>query len=79
MDVLFTELQAAGIPAYRRYPIPLHRQPVFAKSGHGGQICPVADRLAGELFSLPVHPALSNDHIDYMIEKVRDVIKAHVM
>jgi perosamine synthetase len=76
---LVTELQVFGIPAYPRYPIPLHRQPVFEISGHGGQDCPAADRLAKELFSLPVHPALSNDHIDYMIERVQDLLKAHVI
>jgi len=78
IESVVKDLQMTGIPAYRRYPIPLHRQPVFANTGYGGQKCPVADRLTGELFSLPVHPALSDEHLDYMIENVRSVVKEHV-
>jgi perosamine synthetase len=77
VESVVQELRMAGIPAYRRYPIPLHRQPVFAASGHKQQKCVVADQLSGELFSLPVHPALSTSHIEFMIEKVRAVVEAH--
>lgn len=78
IGTIVDELQAAGVPAFRRYPVPLHRQPVFEELGYGGQACPVADRLPEELFSLPVHPALRRDHVDYTIAKVRDVVEAHL-
>jgi perosamine synthetase len=72
------KLQEQGIPAFQRYPVPLHRQPVFANYGHGGQVCPTSDRLAEELFSLPVHPALADHHIDYMVQTVHKIAKGHL-
>jgi perosamine synthetase len=62
---------AEGVPIQRRYPTPLPRQPVFAT--YGAVPCPVADRLAGELLTLLVHPTLTTaDLRDYVraIEKV---------
>jgi len=38
--------------------------------------CPVADRLAGELFSLPVHPLITRSHIGFMAEKIAKVVAA---
>jgi perosamine synthetase len=75
-EPIVNKLQMAGIPAYRRYPTPLHRQPVFTAAGHKQQKCVIADQLSHELFSLPVHPALSTAHIEYMIEKVRVIVEA---
>jgi len=73
------KLQERGIPAFRRYPIPLHLQPVFAGAGYGNQVCPTSERLGEELFSLPVHPALADHHIDYMVETVRKVAQGHLV
>jgi perosamine synthetase len=50
---------AEGVPIARRYPTPLPKQPVFREAGYGDQPCPVAERLAGELFTLLVHPTVA--------------------
>jgi perosamine synthetase len=68
------DLQRWGVPAFRRYPLPLHRQPAFERIGLGGQECPVSDRLAQELFSLPVHPLITDDHLKYMIDSIATVL-----
>lgn len=60
-DALITALNAAGVPTAIHYPVPLHRQPAYEK------ICRVegdlanADRLASQVFSLPMHPYMSPD------------------
>jgi perosamine synthetase len=63
IDWFVGAVAAEGIPISRRYSIPLPHQPVFRDSGFGKQPCPIAERLAGELFTLLVHPTLSEDDV----------------
>lgn len=61
-DALRARLEAAGVPTLVHYAVPLHRQPVFAASAPGD--CPVADRLAGEVLSLPLHAMLTDAEVE---------------
>ncbi len=74
IDRITVKLRERGVPAFRRYPVPLHRQPVFVQLGFGDQPCPVSEHLAGELFSLPVHPLINTDHISYMVATIAGVL-----
>lgn len=74
IDHLTLRLRERGVPAFRRYPVPLHRQQAFTKLGFGGQACPVTDRLAVELFSLPIHPLISPHHIEFMADTIAAVM-----
>jgi perosamine synthetase len=65
---------AEGLPISRRYPTPLPRQPVFRDRGLGEADCPVASRLAGELFTLLVHPTLTTADLDDYVTAVRKVL-----
>jgi len=55
---LIGKLREQGIPTAIYYPIPLHRQEAFAHLGYGKNDFPIAERIAGEIFSLPMHPYL---------------------
>lgn len=68
-------LQAEGVPAQRRYPIPLHRQPVFA--GPGTPSLKVAEHCATTLFSLPVHPTMETTDLDDCARAIELVLAAH--
>ena len=57
-------LKAAGIPTAIYYPIPMHRQTAFALLDPNENQCPVADRLADLVLSLPIHPYLSEEDQD---------------
>ncbi|MEQ8662023.1 MAG: DegT/DnrJ/EryC1/StrS family aminotransferase, partial [Gammaproteobacteria bacterium] len=54
-------LAAAGVPTAVHYPVPLHRQPVFAAPGRCRAVGPLAhaERASARIFSLPMHPYLS--------------------
>jgi dTDP-4-amino-4,6-dideoxygalactose transaminase len=54
------------------YPIPNHRLPSFAQSLE----LPVTQRAAAEVLSLPVHPSLSPDDLERIVEAVSAVAKA---
>ncbi len=68
------ELQAAlhekGIPTAVYYPTPLHLQPVFSGLGYRKGDFPVAESTAANIFSLPMHPYLSDAQADDIIANV---------
>lgn len=71
-DQLAIALRDKGIGTAVHYPIPLHRQPVFEQCTRKGS-CPVADRLAGEVLSLPVHPRVTDSEREYICECINEV------
>ena len=59
-----------GIGTGVHYPIPLYNQPIYQKLGFTGS-CPNAEIAASGVISLPVHPSLTNDDLDLVIEAVK--------
>jgi len=72
IDAFVRAVAAEGVPVQRRYPTPLPQQPVFA--GYGAPPCPLAERLAGELFTLLVHPTLRADDLDDYARAIGKVV-----
>lgn len=60
-DELIARLRDAGIPTAVYYPIPLHLQQAFAHLGGKHGDFPVAEKVADEIFSLPMHPYLEEE------------------
>ena len=56
-----SRLRARGVETLIHYPVPIPRQPALA-SQHPAQ-CAIADRVCGEVFSLPLYPALPDESI----------------
>jgi len=69
-DALQAVLRAHDIEALVFYPRPLHHQPLYRGLGYGAQSFPVAERLAGEVLSLPVHPALAEQDLGRIVAAV---------
>ncbi len=63
-DQVQRRLAAAGIHTGVHYPQPIHLQEAYRHLGIGPGAYPVAERLAGEILSLPMFPSLSHDEID---------------
>jgi perosamine synthetase len=57
------------------YPIPNHRLPSLAKFAPGLEL-PETEKAAAEVLSLPVHPSLSEDELDRIIQGVASVMRA---
>ncbi len=55
-------LRAGGIETLIHYPVPIPQQPALAAERPAD--CPVADRVCGEVFSLPLYPSLPADAIE---------------
>ena len=65
-------LKAKGVGSAIHYPIPLHRQPMFALNNDPDP-CPVSTALAGSVLSLPVHPLLDQKELAYIADTVNRV------
>lgn len=77
-DALAAVLRAQGIPTAIYYPKPLHRQPAYLHYPAGGNGLPVAERLACDVISLPMHPYLAPEVQDRIIAAVRDALGSQV-
>lgn len=63
-------LKAKDIPTAIYYPIPMHRQTAFSYLDPKMNQCPVTDRLADTVLSLPIHPYLSEEDQDLICHTI---------
>jgi dTDP-4-amino-4,6-dideoxygalactose transaminase len=69
-DAAVKQLNAAGVGAGIFYPVPANRQRHLVEMGLGDADLPVAERLAQEVISLPVHPQLSQADLETIVTEV---------
>jgi len=60
-------LKAAGVPTAVYYPKPLHLQSAFHFLDYAQGDMPVSEHCAGRIFSLPMHPYLTEDVIQKIV------------
>lgn len=69
-DGLKKFLGDAGIPALVYYPSPLHIQEAYRYLGYNEDAFPVTSELCMEVLSLPMHPDMDQDQLDYIVLNV---------
>ena len=69
-DGLQQRLQEAGIGSAVHYPIPIHQQPIIRQLGYGEGSFPVAEAASQHVLSLPVHPQLGPEDVEYIAATV---------
>lgn len=70
-DALMRYLADRDIEARINYPTPIHLMRGYAFLGCAAGSLPVTERLAGEILSLPMYPALTDGQAGQVIEAVR--------
>jgi dTDP-4-amino-4,6-dideoxygalactose transaminase len=70
---LYTE---KGIKAWSHY-MPIHLTDPYRAQGHAEGECPVAEQTYHKYVSLPIHPRLDEQAIDYMVESIREIAGAN--
>lgn len=73
-DRLRAHLDGRRISTLIHYPFLLHRQPLFASGARSS--LPIAEKVAGELLSLPLHPHLTEEETHAVIAAVLDFEKS---
>ena len=69
-DRIMASLRDDGIPSVVYYPRPLHTQTAYAGFLRDPQGLGTAERLAGQVLSLPMHPYLTSDDQDKVVSAV---------
>ena len=64
-DDVVTKLNEGGVPTAIYYTTPLHKMPAFAEFAPAEPLS-ATEKLAKEIFALPMHPYLTPDQIDYI-------------
>ncbi len=70
-DKLRNYLIENGITTGIYYPLPLHLQDCFSYLGYRKGDFPESEKASEEVLSLPVYPELTQERIEYIIEKVK--------
>jgi dTDP-4-amino-4,6-dideoxygalactose transaminase len=70
-DRVAAALKAQGIPTAVYYRLPLHRQAPYRGFPVAERGAPVAEALAGEVISLPMHAYLDEETQDWIVEEAR--------
>jgi dTDP-4-amino-4,6-dideoxygalactose transaminase len=68
-------LAQLGVGSAVHYPTCVHRQPFYVSLGYGSMELPVAETLADEVLSIPVHPALSDSDLDRVSASLIEAVK----
>jgi UDP-2-acetamido-2-deoxy-ribo-hexuluronate aminotransferase len=71
-DAAASSLSNAGIPTAVHYPIPLHLQPAFSHLNVERRNLAVAEKVSGEVLSLPFGPDLPVETQDFVIDALLD-------
>ena len=72
-DEFIKALRAENIDAAVHYPTPIHMQPLYRKLTKDVRL-PVTEDVCGRVVSLPVHPALTEDHLRTIVRAVEKVV-----
>ena len=73
-DALQIKLKENGIPTSVFYPIPLHLQECFQYLRHQQGDFLISEKASNEVMSIPMNPFLTDDQIDYVVNRLRENI-----
>ena len=72
-DELAGLLTEKGVGVAVHYPIPMYKQPLYLKLGYGKTKCPNTEEACRRVLSLPVHPMVDREDINYILDVLKDV------
>jgi aminotransferase EvaB len=75
-DDILEALKAYDIQLNISYPWPVHTMTGFAHLGYAKGSLPVTERLADEIFSLPMYPSLPEETQQHVVTALREVLAA---
>ena len=72
---LISKLDSQKIPSAVYYPKPLHLQPAFSMLNCKKGDFPVAEAVSDTILSIPMHPYLLDEEIDYITETIQNSLR----
>lgn len=74
-DEIISGLKEKGIPSAVYYPTSLHVQTAFKHLGYQQGDFPISERSSANIFSIPMHPYLSHEDQDKVVEAIIELVK----
>lgn len=74
-DALQAHMTEHNVPAMIYYPVPLHQQKAYQDDRYQDGQFPIAERLAKEVMSLPMHSELDKEQL----QKITDTLRAFIL
>lgn len=74
-EQLRQHLQQHDIPSVVYYPVPVHLQPAYAYLGYRAGQFPVAEQLCRTVLSVPIHPLLTAEQVEYVAAAVGELAR----
>ncbi len=74
-DLVYAYLRSRGIEAGLHYPRPIHLQRAYAHLGLGPGTLPMTERLAETCLSLPLHPHLREEQVQYVCQELKTALR----
>jgi perosamine synthetase len=71
-DFMWELYTSKKIKAWSHY-MPIHLTTVYRKMGHQPGECPVAERLFEKYVSIPIHPRLTDEVVEYVIDSIKEL------
>ena len=71
-DKVVEAMKAKGIGVLIHYPIPLHLQEAYADLGYKKGAFPVAERVAGDIMSLPMFPHITKEQVEIVVQALKE-------
>lgn len=69
-DHVCEKLKEVGVESLIYYPIPIHLQKAFEYLGNQKGSLPVTEKICNEILSLPMHPELTSEVQEYIVEQI---------
>ena len=76
-DQIFQELWDRGIGVNVHY-IPVYYHAYYRDLGYAKGLCPQAEKLFDEMFTIPLYPAMKEAALERVIKTIREVVKTHL-
>jgi len=71
-DFMWELYNGKQIKAWSHY-MPIHLTKIYRSMGHGDGECPVAEAMFERYVSIPIHPRMTDESIEYVIESIRSL------
>lgn len=72
-DELAKFLHKYGVGVSIHYPIPIYRQPLYQKLKYTENLCPNTEEVCKKVLSLPVHPLVNKEDLEYILGVFEDL------
>ena len=73
-DEILKKLHEKEIRADIFYPKPVFEQPFYKNQDYNGDDLKISSEVSKKVISLPIHPSLTKEDLDYIIKTLKEII-----